>query len=372
MARPPRRKSANGQGRPVPVKGQPGVFRIYWTEGGRRRSERVRGTPADANAALARRRLDAATAAPAVDGTVGELVEHWLAAVVATSLAPQTRDLYGTLMRRHVLPHLGPIRASELDPGGVERWLKKLADLDVGTATIANVFRTFRSCLSHAVGKGDLPSHPMRGVKRPRHDAPDVRPFTADELARLLPAADAQPSGERLGVYVRLLLTSGLRQGEANALDWPAIDLQRGTVRVVASQADRNRTLGPPKSKAGKRTVPLTPDTANRLAAHRDRQRGAGLFGAGRTFTTDDGKPLARNVLHPTWRRVCRDAGVEPRGLHHLRHTYATRLLVAGVPLHEVSRLIGHADVRMTLDAYAHAMPDTLDRARDAAAAAFG
>ena len=157
-----------------------------------------------------------------------------------------------------------------------------------------------------------------------------------------------------------------------------ALDLERGTLTV-------QQTIGvlagapcvkPPKTYAGRRVVKLSADVIAALGKHRlawaARKLAAAEWADGDlVFCTGEGKPLNPNNLYRNFTAIIARAGVPPIRLHDLRHTHATLLLAAGTPIKAVSERLGHSKTSITLDTYAHVLPDMQDRAVDAIDAAL-
>jgi integrase len=115
-----------------------------------------------------------------------------------------------------------------------------------------------------------------------------------------------------------------------------------------------------PKSRAGKRRVPLAKPLRAYLAEHRLRSQGTA---EDLVFRGRGGKPLAPDALIERSRKLWRDAGLVPIGLHECRHTYASFLIAAGVNAKALSSYMGHSTITMTLDRYGHLMPGNEDEA---------
>ncbi|MFH5803807.1 tyrosine-type recombinase/integrase [Alienimonas sp. DA493] len=360
-----RKSAANGDGRPVLVR--PGVYRVFWTENGKRRSETVKGSAADARAVKAARVAAANAAGGGPVRTLAEYAEHWMRAVVVPDLADNTAANYRTTLDLHVLPLLGDEPLAGLTATACERWLLKLDELGTGGRTKQNAYAILRSCLSHAVRAKELSANPLSAVRKPRHEPEEARPFTEEEQAALVAVADPT----RHGPYVRFLLATGCRQGEANGLQWRDLDFEAQRARIERQRSDKGK-VSPPKGGRS-RTIGITPNTVATLSDLRTRQpAGARFDPEGWVFRVTNGSPYSRRNFGRVWRRLLKDAGIDHRGAHHCRHTYVVRLLDAGVPPHAIIPQTGHRTVTVLLDIYAKWIPAHTDRATAAAAAAFG
>jgi len=203
--------------------------------------------------------------------------------------------------------------------------------------------------------------------------------WTVDEARRVL--ATAKEGGPQVSAFVALALDTGARKSALLGLQWTHVDLDAATMTAAQQLEQRARgrkrdseapTFAP--TKTGKsRTVTLGPETVIRLRAHRKQQRKLRM--ANRTTYEDHGLVFAKEPAdlqtptaalgHPCralasrhYRQVVKAADVRPIKVHGLRHTVATLLLQAGVPVQVVAQRLGHAQISMTLETYAHATPN--------------
>jgi integrase len=165
-----------------------------------------------------------------------------------------------------------------------------------------------------------------------------------------------------------------MRQGEILGLTWDAVDLDAGTlrVRVGLQRVDGMFQLVDTKSPQSRRAVDLPRSLVRALKAHKQRQNEARLLTGPRwqdhnlVFCTRWGKPFdGPNVTRYT-QRVLKDAGLSRLTFHELRHSCGSLLAAQGVPDHEIARLLGHSDVRLTLNKYVHAYDEGRRRVAEA------
>jgi integrase len=156
-------------------------------------------------------------------------------------------------------------------------------------------------------------------------------------------------------------LYAGLRRGELQALDWSQVDLEAGVIHVECSW-DRQAGLIEPKSKAGKRKVPIADALRVHLLAHRLHQ---GRGGQGFVFTSNSGRPFDSGRLAAPARKAWAKADLQPLGLHDCRHTYAAFMIAAGINAKALSSYMGHSTITVTLDRYGHLLPGNEREAAD-------
>ena len=196
------------------------------------------------------------------------------------------------------------------------------------------------------------------------------------EVASLLDAV----KDSRYAPLLRLLVATGLRRGETLALRWSDVDLSNGLLRVrgTLSRVDGHLVIGEPKTERLRRNLPLSPATVVLLRSVKasqavERLKAASIWvETGHVFTTQIGTAVdPRNALRAI-STAAKASGMADVGLHTLRHSFATHMLEAGVPLHTVSELLGHSSVAVTGDVYGHVSTEGARSAVERLSAAMG
>jgi integrase len=269
-------------------------------------------------------------------------------------------------VRLHLVPGLGRIKLVKLTPAHVQQFIREELAAGKGPRTVQLAHDTLRTALKQAELWGLVPRNVARLVTPPRYSPQERRPFTRDEQLRILAAARDDP----LYVLFRLAHASGLRQSELLGLQWPDLDLDKGWLRV-SKQLGRDGSLHRLKTKAARRAVPLPRVMVELLIRHRTEQekmRADAVYWEDHdlVFTTRTGRPISHRNVHRSWTRILERAGVEHRGIHHLRHTWITTLAEQGVHERTAQKLAGHADGRMTREIYTHVTDTMLQEAADA------
>jgi len=221
----------------------------------------------------------------------------------------------------------------------------------------------------------DVPLPPERHSEQRFLDADEVATL-AEAMAQVERDAaertgvDARERLERLGPRYRALVLvaayGGLQFGELTALRRRRVDLLRGRLTVAETLVDLNGELsfGPPKTKSGRRTVPLPRRVVGELAAHL--QAHAGPDPDALVFTNTRGGPLRRAGFRRNWwQPAVRRSGLDPLSFHQLRHTFVSLWVAAGANVKEVSVRAGHSSVAFTLDRYGHLYHDQDDAVAD-------
>jgi integrase len=184
-----------------------------------------------------------------------------------------------------------------------------------------------------------------------------------DDLARILHAVDEDTGSGNIGqdtfsLLVRLLASTGMRIGEALALQWRHVDLERRRIRVEGTlREDDKLTVGPPKTKAALRELYVSSDLLDYLSRHRT---ASGTLGRSDAFvlTGEHLGPLrASLVLRRKWHPLLRRLRLQKTGFHSLRRTFASIALEEGAPPAAVAAVLGQTDQEVLLDHYSKSNP---------------
>jgi integrase len=202
--------------------------------------------------------------------------------------------------------------------------------------------------MTAAVNADMLARSPCRAVRLPKIERQEMRFLTPAEVARL-----ANAISPRYRALVLLAAYGGLRIGELAGLRRGRVNLVRGTVDVaeIVVEVKGKLFIGPPKTRAGRRTIGLPQAVVDELATH------LGPLGSAdaHVFTSDKGGILrTSNFRAKVWLPAVRAAGLTPLRPHDLRHTAVALWIAAGANPKEVSVRAGHTSVAFTLDRYGH------------------
>lgn len=191
-----------------------------------------------------------------------------------------------------------------------------------------------------------LDHNPMTGVKLPKTQEQPPKAWTAQEVAALLRTAE----GRAHEVWLWLSLGTGIRLGEARALLWSDVDVTNRTITVRHALDHTTDALGPTKSRKT-RVIELPDELVPILVAHRVRQKPRERSVCTSSYSGTVPRP---RTVHSWLQQLCADAGVTVLSPHSTRHTCASLMLSSGVPITEVSRILGHSSPAITMNFYAH------------------
>ncbi len=240
---------------------------------------------------------------------------------------------------RNLLPVFGHLTLSEISPKLIVAYKQKRYADGVAPATINRELAAMKKAFNLAIREWEwCRENPVSRVSMEKEANARDRWLTHEEEARVLGA-----SPPWLGELVQFALHTGMRLGEILALTWRGVDLFRNTVTVFRSKNGRRRT------------IPLN-QTARTLLKTKAKVRASHTE---HVFQSEAHTPLDPNNVRRAFRRAVEQAEIDELHVHDLRHTFATRLVQAGVDLYKVQRLLGHQSPVMT-QRYAHHSPESL------------
>src|SRR4051794_10536997 len=317
------------------------------------------------------RKRDSGTISPTTAPTVASWLEHWLTTIAPHRVRQRTLESYESAVRNHLIPGIGRLRIDRLRPEHLDQLYTALLDAGYSPATVLRHHRILSRALTVAVQRGHVPRNVAALVDPPAQRPRDLATaLSLDEARAVLDAAAHVRNSARWTVALAL----GLRQSEALALQWKDIDLLNNTLTVRRS-IHRVRGGGliyeEPKTKRSQRTLALPMPLVAELHRHKAAQLGERMLAGSEwhdedlVFAQPNGRPIDKKTDYDDWTRLLQKAGVRHVRLHDGRHTAATLLLSENVHPRVVMELLGHSQMRTTMDIYSHVMPALAREAAD-------
>jgi integrase len=300
--------------------------------------------------------------------TVAQYLARWLADVVRPSVRPRTYQSYAMHVRLYLTPALGHYQLAKLRPEHVQAMMNQMLEAGgkdgqgLSPRTVQYARAVLRRALNQALKWGMVPRNVATLVDPPRSRTPRFTTLTPEQGRMLLDAA----RGDRLEALYRVALSLGLRQGEALGLRWEDVDLQAGTLRVAVAlqRVDGKLQLVEPKTDRSRRTLFLPTALVNALKAHRTRQLQERLLAgdrwrdSGLVFTSRIGTPLEPRNVTRAYKALLTRAGLTDIRFHDLRHSCASLLVAQGLHPRVVMETLGHSQISLTMNTYAHVLAE--------------
>ncbi|VGV07840.1 DNA integration/recombination/inversion protein [Streptococcus pyogenes] len=297
--------------------------------------------------------------------TFKELSHLWLETYKLT-VKPQTYDATVTRLNRHIMPTLGNMKVDKITASDIQMLINRLSKYYVNYTAVRSVIR---KVLQQGVLLGLIDYNSARDIILPRKQP------NAKKKVKFIDPSDLKSFLEHLetsqhkrynlyfdAVLYQLLLSTGLRIGEACALEWGDIDLENGTIAINKTYNKNLKFLSTAKTQSGNRVISVDKKILRSLKLYQMRQRQlfneVGARVSEVVFATPTRKYFNASVRQSALDTRCKEAGIERFTFHAFRHTHASLLLNAGISYKELQYRLGHANISMTLDTYGHLSKD--------------
>lgn len=296
------------------------------------------------------------------------VAEEWLT-VVGREKKYATYIKYRMIYDKHIREKVGMTAVSELD-----REALSVIFRDEGQAAWSDSLQKSISCVLHQILSYGVSHFHADEVSCPcpRHKT-GVKPvevLNSAEQARLLQYLYGEMDLCKLGIVI--CISTGLRLGEICSLKWKDIDLEgkmlcvNSTVQRITVEGQEKKTAlleGPPKSSFSKREIPLSEALAKLLAQY---------YSDTDKYVLNKSKPMEPRTYQNKFHRYLMQAGVRKANFHALRHTFATNCIDGGADVKSLSEILGHSDVKITLNRYVHPTVEIKRRHMNALASIYG
>ncbi|MDO4344899.1 MAG: tyrosine-type recombinase/integrase [Eubacteriales bacterium] len=299
---------------------------------------------------------------PKTDAVFGEMIDRFLIQQ-KYQVKQSTYAHYVNLIDTHIRPQLGACAVSELSSGVIEEYAsEKLRNgkLDgkggLSPKTVRDLLTLIRMTIKYGVAKGEIGPEVLF-FSSPRVPKKDVRVIPQQELQKLEKFCLDTRNHLYFGIY--LCLYTGLRIGELCALQWQDIDLKCGCLcinktilRINSTEKEDRQTvvlIDTPKTVHSKRIIPLPSHLIKLLAKRKTKDYGPDTY-----FLTGTTSYIEPRNYYNKYKHCLRECGLPAYTFHTLRHTFATRCVEKGMDPKALSEILGHADVKTTLDKYVH------------------
>ena len=304
---------------------------------------------------------------PADRLTTGAWLDEWFNTFYRATVKPSTAaTTYGNI--RRLKESFGNVPLQQLTAVHIQRFIRQQQTEDRAPATIKRYMKVLSQALEQAISLRKLQENPVKAVRMPPMQRTEIRTLTAEEQHTLLESLpDTTPAHA-----LQFLLGTGMRVSELCGLCWKDLcedGLHVDRTYMIVKDLDNGGSrgcYGTPKTATGKRVIPLTETLHSILAAQKEQQQQdhtkCGTAWQGPEpgsadcpiFASMVGTPLDRHNLARSFRRLLKDADLPTRGIHALRHTFATNWVRKSPDVVSLARIIGHSDPAFTYKTYCH------------------
>ncbi len=251
------------------------------------------------------------------------------------------------------------MRLSDIKPVHIQKWQNNLS-AKYENSYVRNIYGLFQMVLDRAVVLGMIPKNPAKIVGNVKKVKKEVDYWTKEEFEKVISTFYLEDYYQNFGfICLWLLFMTGLRVGEATALQWSDVDFENKTLNINKTLHYENSgtyEFVEPKTKASKRVLALDDVTIQYLKGWKERQDEQGGI---RFVLSYNSVPTQKHTIRHIIRRHADVARVHSIRIHALRHSHASLLISMGMNALLVKDRLGHEDIQTTLGTYGHLYPNT-------------
>ncbi|WP_282804466.1 tyrosine-type recombinase/integrase [Clostridium tetani] len=310
--------------------------------------------------------------------TLQQWFKTWLFEFRINDLKPSSFERYEGIYRKYILNSpIGKMSLSELRAKDIQKYYNSLSNKGISANVVNTINGFLYTCLESALKQNYIPQNYCKLIILPKIIKEDeFTVLTLEEQNIFLNAIQ----GHKYQTAFTLALGTGLRLGELLGLKWSDIDFNKNTVGISRSikritlinyEGERSSQVLEqlPKTKTSIREVPIPSNIIENLEQYREKQllvkkENKDVYNDNDYIFSDKlGNPLDPKRIPRNFKSILKKAGLKAIKFHSLRHTYATRLFEADVPIKTVQALMGHSDITTTMNIYTHVMPEQKNKA---------
>lgn len=311
----------------------------------------------------------------ATDMLVDAWFDYWIGMKKQT-VRPNTVRNYSERYERNIKGVIGNKLLTDVKPIHCQKIFSDMADEGYKTTTIYQTRIALYNMFEFARENDVLIANPCKKSLKSDMGKPSDKKeaLTIDAQKKFLEAV----VGYSYENQYRFVLQTGLRTGELIGLKWSDIDFENRTMKIERTMEYRYKVgewrVGPPKSKSGYRTIPLTDEAICILENQRSKNKSLKLVPMewkDIVFLCRKGTPVKNSTYDTGLFKYCDRVGIPRFSMHVLRHTFATRCIEGGMKPKTLQKILGHSNIGITMNLYVHITEDEKHREIDLVADAL-
>lgn len=298
--------------------------------------------------------------------TLEHFLLEWLSEYKKDTVRKNTYEIHERNIKNHIVPYFKKIGINDVKPIMYQKFLNYLAEKDYSKRTIEIIHGTMFSAYEQALIIGKVEKNPCKGVTiKGKSKKKDIEFIESAHIHTFL--NEAYKYGYIYWIFFKVLIETGMRKGEAAALQWTDVDLKERSINIDKSldfqeaSKDKEKMFGDVKTYKSKRKITISQSLANELHFHKKYQN-QNKLALGDDYHHDlnlvlcrpDGNYMPKSSLFNSFSRILKRAGLPNLPIHSTRHTHAVLQLEAGADMKYVQERLGHGSYQITADVYAH------------------
>lgn len=290
-----------------------------------------------------------------------EWLEEWLDNYIRPTAKERTYTRYYEIVHQHISPHLGEYELNDLTPIVIQKFVTHLSqcgNLKTGAGlspnSVNSIITVIQGSLETANRIGLSDEYTADKIKRPKITEKQISCFTPAEQKQIEQAVMNDKKIKMFGIL--LCLYSGLRVGEVLALEWTDIDFVKSELTVNKTCHDGKdkdgkfcRVTDTPKTESSRRVIPIPKQLLPHLREVKKKS-------SSKYVVSNGEKIISVRSYQKTFTSLLKRLGIQHKGFHSLRHTFATRALECGMDVKTLSEILGHKNPTITLNRYVHSL----------------
>lgn len=288
--------------------------------------------------------------------------DYWID-IKKKTVRPNTARNYSERYELNIKPVIGKMLLPDIKPLHCQKIFLNMAEEGYRTSTIYQTRIALFNMLEFAKENDVIRYNPCKKSVKSDMGKPSQKKeaLTLDIQKKFLENA----TGLSYENQYRFILQTGLRTGELVGLQWKHVDFKNKTLTIDQSMEYRYKVgewqIGPPKSKSGYRTIPLTDEAVRILKTQKEKNKKIKVIPmewSDFIFLSRKGEPVKNSTYDTALFKICDKAGINRFSMHVLRHTFATRCIEAGMKPKTLQMLLGHSNIGITMNLYVHTTED--------------
>lgn len=293
-------------------------------------------------------------------------LNEWLIEYKKGTVRKNTFELHQQNIKNHIVPYFKQIKIKDVKPIMYQKFINQLSDNGYSRRTVEIIHGTMFNAFTKAVTIGKVNKNPCLGVTiKGEKKKDEIKFIDSGDIPIFL--QEAYKYDYIYWIFFKVLIETGMRKGEAGALQWTDVDLKERTININKSldfkeaSKDKDKIFGDVKTYQSNRVITMSQSLVNDLRFHQNyqNQNKTALndvyhFDLNLVLCRNDGNYMPKSSLFNAFSRILKRAGLNSLPIHSTRHTHAVLQLEAGADMKYVQERLGHGSMQITSDVYAH------------------